>query len=187
MINVPRKFELTLLAVTAIALALWVLPTPAPLVLVASLAAAVLHAARLWMWHPRVTLKRPILWILHASYAWLPIGFALLALAQLGWVNPSLAVHALAVGVIGGLIIGMVTRTARGHTGRPLQASRGEVAAYALVMLAAVLRVLVPAVQPGWYAYALEGAACLWAIAFAIYLFIYTPWLTRTRLDGKDG
>lgn len=186
-INVPRKFELTLLAVTAIALALWVLPTPAPLVLVASLAAAVLHAARLWMWHPQVTLKRPILWILHASYAWLPIGFALLALAQLGWVNPSLAVHALAVGVIGGLIIGMVTRTARGHTGRPLQASRGEVAAYALVMLAAVLRVLVPAVQPGWYAYALEGAACLWAIAFGIYLFIYTPWLTRTRLDGKDG
>ena len=186
-INVPRKFELTLLAVTAIALALWVLPTPAPLVLAASLAAAVLHAARLWMWHPQVTFKRPILWILHASYAWLPIGFALLALAQLGWVNPSLAVHALAVGVIGGLIIGMVTRTARGHTGRPLQASRGEVAAYALVMLAAVLRVLVPAVQPGWYAYALEGAACLWAIAFAIYLFIYTPWLTRTRLDGKDG
>lgn len=186
-INVPRKFELTLLAVTAIALALWVLPTPAPLVLVASLAAAVLHAARLWMWHPQVTFKRPILWILHASYAWLPIGFALLALAQLGWVNPSLAVHALAVGVIGGLIIGMVTRTARGHTGRPLQASRGEVAAYALVMLAAVLRVLVPAVQPGWYAYALEGAACLWAIAFGIYLFIYTPWLTRTRLDGKDG
>ena len=110
-INVPRKFELTLLAVTAIALALWVLPTPAPLVLVASLAAAVLHAARLWMWHPRVTLKRPILWILHASYAWLPVGFALLALAQLGWANPSLAVHALAVGVIGGLIIGMVTRT----------------------------------------------------------------------------
>lgn len=186
-INVPRKFELTLLAVTALTLALWVLSAPAPVVLLASLAAAVLHAVRLWLWHPRVTLKRPILWILHASYAWLPIGFALLALAQLGWVNPSLAVHAFAVGVIGGLIIGMVTRTARGHTGRPLQASRGEAAAYGLVMLAAVLRVLVPAVQPGWYPYALEGAACLWAIAFAIYLFIYTPWLTRTRLDGKDG
>ena len=49
------------------------------------------------------------------------------------------------------------------------------------------MRVLVPAVQPAWYAYALEGAACLWAIAFAIYLVIYTPWLMRTRLDGKDG
>lgn len=186
-INIPRKFELSLLAVTAVALALWVLAAPAPVVLVASLVAAVLHAVRLWMWHPLVTLKRPILWILHASYAWLPIGFVLLALAQLGWVAQSLAVHAFAVGVIGGLVIGMVTRTARGHTGRPLQASRGEVVAYGLVMLAAVLRVLVPAVQPGWYPYALEGAACLWAIAFAIYLVIYTPWLMRTRLDGKDG
>jgi len=139
------------------------------------------------MWHPQVTLRRPILWILHASYAWLPVGFVLLALAQLGWVAQSLAVHAFAVGVIGGLIIGMVTRTARGHTGRPLEASRGEVAAYALVMAAAVLRVLVPAVRPEWYAHALEAAAGLWAIAFAIYLVIYTPWLLRTRLDGKDG
>jgi len=186
-INMPRKFELSLLAVTAVALALWVFAAPAPVVLVASLAAGVMHAVRLWKWHPQVTFKRPILWILHASYAWLPLGFVLLALAQLGWVVPSLAVHAFAVGVIGGLIIGMVTRTARGHTGRPLQPSHGEVVAYALVMLAAVLRVLVPAVQPAWYAYALEGAACLWAIAFAIYLVIYTPWLMRTRLDGKDG
>ena len=186
-IDVPRKFELSLLAVTAVALALWVLAAPAPMVLAASLAAAVLHAVRLWMWHLQVTLRRPILWILHASYAWLPVGFVLLALAQLGWVAPSLAVHAFAVGVIGGLIIGMVTRTARGHTGRPLQASRGEVAAYALVMAAAVLRVLVPAVRPDWYAHALEAAAGLWAIAFAVYLVIYTPWLLRTRLDGKDG
>ena len=46
---------------------------------------------------------------------WLPVGFALLALAQLGWSQlSSLAIAALAVGVIGSLIIGMVTRTARG-------------------------------------------------------------------------
>ena len=186
-IQMPRSLELSVLGVTAVALALWVFAAPAALVAVASAAAAVLHAVRLWMWHPQVTLRRPILWVLHASYAWLPLGFALLALAQGGWVPLSLAVHAFGVGVIGGLIIGMVTRTARGHTGRPLQAGRGEVAAYALVLAAAVLRVLVPALQPGWYAYALEAAACLWALAFALYLFIYTPWLTRTRLDGKDG
>jgi len=183
-IQMPRSLELSVLGVTAVALALWVFAAPAALVAVASAAAAALHAVRLWMWHPQVTLGRPILWVLHASYAWLPLGFALLALAQGGWVQLSLAVHAFGVGVIGGLIIGMVTRTARGHTGRPLQAGRGEVAAYALVLAAAVLRVLVPALQPGWYAYALEAAACLWALAFAIYLFIYTPWLTRTRLDG---
>ncbi|WP_313078948.1 NnrS family protein [Pulveribacter sp.] len=185
--NIPRRFELSLLAVTAVALLLWVCSAPAALVAAASAAAAVMHAVRLALWKPWVTLRRPILWILHASYAWMPVGLALLAAAQLGWLPTSLAVHALAVGVVGGLIIGMLTRTARGHTGRPLQASRAEVLAYALVMAAAVLRVLVPAVHPQWYAGALHGAACLWAAAFAIYVVIYTPWLMRTRLDGKDG
>lgn len=186
-IAVPRALEWTLLAVTALALALWVFAAPGPLTMLACAGAAVLHAVRLGLWRPWVTFKRPILWILHASYAWLPIGFALLALAQGGWVAASLAVHAFTVGAIGGLIIGMVTRTARGHTARPLQASRTEVLAYALVMAAAVLRVLVPAVVPAWYPQALAWAAGLWAVAFALYLLLYTPWLLRSRLDGKDG
>ena len=186
-INTSRRFELTLLAVTGLALLLWACAAPAPLAGAALASAAVLHAVRLAGWKPWVTVRRPILWILHLSYAWLPVGFLLLALAQFGWLAPSLGVHALGVGVVGGLIIGMVTRTARGHTGRPLQPSRWEVAAYALVMLAAAARVLVPALHPAWYLPALEAAACMWALAFAIYLVIYTPWLSRTRLDGKDG
>jgi uncharacterized protein involved in response to NO len=24
-------------------------------------------------------------------------------------------------------------------------------------------------------------------VAFTIYIFIYAPWLTQTRIDGKDG
>jgi len=186
-IRVPKWFEPWLLGVTALALALWVLAVPGWLTAAVCLLAAGFHVVRLWRWQPRVTLTRPILWILHLSCAWFPVAFVLLALAQWGWVAPSLAVHALGVGVIGGLIIGMVTRTARGHTGRPLQASKGEILAYVLVMAAAVLRALVPAVAPGWYVPALGWAAGLWGLAFAIYLVIYTPWLSRTRLDGKDG
>jgi uncharacterized protein involved in response to NO len=34
---------------------------------------------------------------------------------------------------------------------------------------------------------ALVGAAIAWAVAFAIYAFIYAPWLAGTRADGKDG
>ena len=82
---------------------------------------------------------------------------------------------------------GMMTRTARGHTGRPLQASRAEVLAYALVLGAAALRVLLPIVAPQWFMQALAAAALAWGLAFAIYLLIYAPWLTSTRLDGKDG
>ncbi len=186
-INMPRPFEWSVLAATGLALALWVFGAPAGITGVLCALAAVLQAARLAMWKPQVTLTRPILWILHGAYAWLPIGFALLAAAQAGWLPLSLAVHAFAVGTVGGLIIGMITRTARGHTGRPLKTTWGETLAYALVLLAAVVRVGVPAVVPALYARALELAAGMWGLAFLIYLVIYVPWLTRTRLDGKDG
>lgn len=186
-IQVSRRFELTLLAVTAVALALWVLGAPAWLVLPASALSAALHALRLWKWHPRVTLRRPILWILHFSYAWMPVGFALLALAQPGWVAPSLAVHAFGVGVIGGLIIGMITRTALGHTGRMLVAGRSETTMYALVQIAALLRVFGPLIAPQWTVRFVETSSVLWSAAFLLYLVVYWPRLSRPRIDGQDG
>ncbi len=175
------------LGLTAVGLALWVLaPAGLPTLVVLGLASA-LHLKRCLGWQPWITRDRPLLWILHASYAWIPVGLALLALAQMGWVPVSAGVHALGVGATGGLIIGMVTRTARGHTGRPLVASKAEVLAYALVMAAAVLRVLLPLVAPALYVFALVTAAMAWSVAFGIYLWVFTPWLVRTRLDGKDG
>jgi uncharacterized protein involved in response to NO len=97
----------------------------------------------------------------------------------------SAGVHALAVGATAGLIIGMITRTARGHTGRTLQASRPEIAAYGLVMAAAAIRVFLPMLLPAQVAWIL--AALAWGIAFGMYLFVFAPWLTRPRVDGKDG
>lgn len=175
------------LGLTAVGLVLWVLaPAGLPTLVVLGLASA-LHLKRCLGWQPGITRDRPLLWILHASYAWIPVGLALLALAQMGWVPVSAGVHALGVGATGGLIIGMVTRTARGHTGRPLVASKAEVLAYALVMAAAVLRVVLPLVAPALYVFALLTAAMAWSVAFGIYLWVFAPWLVRTRLDGKDG
>ncbi len=172
---------------TALGLGLWVL-APAGVAGSAVLAlASVLHIKRLLGWRSALTLRRPILWILHAAYAWIPVGLGLLALAQIGLIPASTGVHALAVGATGGLIIGMITRTARGHTGRPLTVSRAEVLAYALVMSAALLRVVLPLAVPALYGMALVGAAVAWSVAFLIYLWVFTPWLMRTRLDGKDG
>lgn len=182
----PRVEQATL-ALSALALLGWVVAAPAALTAAACALAAAAHLLRQWGWQPWVTRGRPILWILHAAYVGLPIGFVLLALAQFGLLSASLGLHALAVGTTGGLIIGMMTRTARGHTGRPLQASRAEVLAYALVLGAAALRVLLPIVAPQWFMQALAAAALAWGLAFAIYLLIYAPWLTSTRLDGKDG
>lgn len=182
----PKLERITLL-LTALGLALWVFAPPGWVTLVALASAAGLHLHRLWQWQPLVTRARPILWILHAAYAWIPLGLGLLALAQIAVVPVAAGLHALAVGATGGLIIGMITRTARGHTGRPLKVSGPEVTAYALVMIAAVLRVLLPLVSPDLLPLSLVGAALAWTVAFTIYLVIYTPWLMQTRLDGQDG
>jgi uncharacterized protein involved in response to NO len=186
-LQVPRRLEAATLTSTAVALALWVLAPQGPVTAVAFIGAAALHGLRLWLWRPLRTRVRPILWVLHLAYAWLPIGFVLLALAQMGTVSVSAGVHALAVGATGGLIIGMITRTARGHTGRPLRASRLEVAAYGLVTGAAVLRVAMPLVLPQQQTLWWVVAAMTWSAAFGLYLIVFTPWLLTTRLDGKDG
>ena len=179
--------ERVTLGATGLGLALWVLAPPSGVTMGALVLASGLHVNRLRGWQPALTVKRPILWILHLSYAWIPLGLGLLALAQIDWVSVSAAVHALAVGAMGGIIIGMITRTARGHTGRPLQVTKAEVLAYALVMTAAVLRSLLPLLVPALYTVSLIVAAVAWSAAFLIYLWIFTPWLMSTRLDGKDG
>jgi uncharacterized protein involved in response to NO len=81
----------------------------------------------------------------------------------------------------------MITRTARGHTGRPLQPTRREAVAYALVMAAALLRVGVPLLWPAAYAPALLIAGGAWIAAFMLYLSLYGPWLCSPRVDGQDG
>ena len=186
-LKVPRALELVTLGTTALGLALWVLAPPQAFTAIVLAAAALLHARRLWQWQPLRTRARPILWVLHAAYAWLPIGLALLALSQIGVVGVSAGIHALAVGTTGGLIIGMMTRTARGHTGRPLKVSRLEVAAYLLVAGAAITRVVLPLLAPQHLVVWLVSAAAAWALAFGLYLFVFAPWLVTARLDGKDG
>jgi uncharacterized protein involved in response to NO len=152
-----------------------------------ALTAAALHLARQAGWAPLATRGRPILWILHLSHAWIPVGLLLLALGALGMVPANAAVHAFGAGAIGGLIIGMITRTALGHTGRPLAAGRAETIAYVLVHCAAGLRVLA-ALAPGLGYEALLGASGLcWAGAFLVYFATYLPRLASPRIDGKPG
>lgn len=183
--------ERATLSSTALALALWVVAPSGAIWVVAGGAAcalaAALHNVRQWHWQPVETRGRPILWSLHAAYAWIAIGLGLLALAPFGRIGVSAGVHALAVGATGGLIVGMITGTARGHTGRPLKASKAEVLAYGLVMAAAALRVWGPLAMPQWLPHLLVGAAPAWCAAFAIFSVVYVPWLISMRRDGKDG
>jgi uncharacterized protein involved in response to NO len=167
-----------------LALDLMGLSMPAAIV---CLIAAAFHAARLALWAPWATRARPILWILHLSYAWIAVHLVLRGLAGFDLVAPGLATHALTVGAIGGLTLGMMTRTARGHTARPLQVGAAEVAAYGLVHAAAAVRVFAPFVLPEAFVATIVASAALWCAAFTLFTVVYFPILSRPRLDGQPG
>lgn len=152
-----------------------------------ALVAAIAHGVRLGMWQPWRTLGAPLVWVLHAAYAWIVVHLLLRAGVAVGLVVESLATHALTVGGIGALTLGMMTRTARGHTARPLKADGFEAVAYGLVLAAAVVRVLGPLAMPSLHLTFVQASAILWAAAFGLYVVRYWPILSRPRLDGKPG
>jgi uncharacterized protein involved in response to NO len=149
--------------------------------------AALAHLLRWLLWRPWQTLRVPLVWVLHAAYLWVPLHLALRAVAAQGWAAPSVATHALTAGAIGGMVIGMMTRTARGHTARPLRADRVDVACFALVLLGAAVRVAGPPLAPALTVGSVLLSALLWSAGFALYAVRYWPVLTRARLDGKAG
>jgi len=163
------------------------LAAPAALIALIALVAALAHSARLYLWQPWRTLRTPLVWVLHAAYAWIVVYLVLRALAALGLVAEPLALHALTIGAIGGMTLGMMTRTARGHTGRPLVADGYEIAAYLLVLCAALIRVFGGMIFPGAYLGTLIGSGIFWSLPFALYAIRYWPVLSRARLDGKPG
>ena len=173
------------LALTALAALAWVAHVPGPLTGALAVAAAVAQATRALGWMPHVTLRKPILWILHLSYAWIPVGMFMLGLAAWGMTTSSAAFHVLTIGSMAGLIIGMITRTALGHTGRPLTAGNSELAMYVLIQLGVIARMLAAAnlMRPEM----LVAAAACWSAAFVLYVVVYAPYLMSPRVDGRDG
>lgn len=182
----PKRAMLAAACMAAAGIA-WLAGAPGALTAPLSLAAGALSLASLLAWQPQRTLRVPLLWILHLSYAWIGIGFALLAVASLGWLPASAAFHALAVGSMAGLIIGMMTRTTLGHTGRPLKAGRAEAWMYWLIQLGALARLLAAAGPGALYVPALLAAGLCWSLAFALFALVYAPRLWRARVDGREG
>ncbi|HEX7972599.1 MAG TPA: NnrS family protein [Thiobacillus sp.] len=153
----------------------------------AAIAAAV-HGIRLAGWYTRKFWAVPLLWILHLGYAWIALGFALLALSAAGLdAAAGSALHAFTAGGIGVLTLGMMARVALGHTGRLLEPALPMTWAFVAINLAALIRVVTPLFFPAGYALGMAVASLMWLAAFGLFAAIYTPILLRPRVDGKPG
>ena len=150
--------------------------------------AATLLALQLAQWRGLHTSRVPLLWVLHLGYAWLPVCLALKAAWLLGApIGGANWLHALTVGGFATMILGVMSRASLGHTGRPLVAPPGAVAAYILITGAAIARVFVPLLGPAAAALAPTLAGVLWTLAFGLFVLTYAPILMRPRADGGPG
>jgi uncharacterized protein involved in response to NO len=150
--------------------------------------AALAQVLRLLQWRSLHTLREPMVWVLHAAYAWLPLGLALKCAALLwGFAASAFWLHALTVGVMSTMILGVMTRVALSHTGRPMRIGTLTTAAYMLLLLAGLMRVFgleLPGID---YVAVIVLSAVFWSAAFLIFLFVYAPMLWLPRTDGRAG
>lgn len=153
-----------------------------------ALALCALHALRLYGWFTRGILRYPLLWGLHAAYAFMVAGFALYAAGVRFEVSPFLSVHAFAVGGIGLVTLAMMARVALGHTGRNVhQPPRTVKYALLALILAVVLRVFFPLLDMAHYRPWIALSQLFWILAFSAFLWTYLPFLVKSRVDGQPG
>ena len=165
------------------ALVAWV-AAPAHLVTgVLCLLAGVAQAIRLARWSGLHTGGEALVWVLHAGYAFVPLGFLVAAAGVLwpgaGTVMGTGAQHVWMAGAIGLMTLAIMTRASLGHAGRPLHAGRAVTALYLLLILSVLAR-FVAGVMPGNMGL-LHLAAAAWIAAFGGFAILYWRILTCPR------
>ena len=179
------RYDAVTLTVTLMALLTWTVASGSPVAGGLFALAAVLHLVRLVRWAGHRTGAEPLLLILHVGYAWLPVGYGLLAVSMLANLLPeTVALHALTAGAIGTMIAAVSSRAILGHTGRPLHAGPGTVALYALIVIGATLRILASFFPDQYGAWVLV-AGILWASGYALFALIYGPMLLRPAVSAS--
>jgi len=155
---------------------------------IVALIAAVLHFIRLLGWYGKGVWRVPLLWVLVLAYGWIVVGLFLMALAMAGVLSTSLALHALTIGGIGLMTIGMMVRVSMGHSGRELYAPAMMASAFVAINFAVVVRVFLPMMLPAKaYPLLVLISALIWAISFSVFVLKMSPIYFSPRVDGRPG
>ena len=173
------RFDMLTIGVSALALLAWIMVPAHAVTGALLLLAGLLQAVRLARWAGDRTVADRLVLVLHVGYAFVPIGFFLMGLSA--WsdrVPPSAGIHAWTAGAIGLMTLAVMTRATLGHTGQPLQAGRATQTIYALVLMAALLRI--GASFTGSMAL-IELAVVIWVAGFAGFVMLYGPLLVNRK------
>jgi len=164
------------------------MPLQGPVLGLLFLLAALTNLWRLSQWKSWLTLKLPLVWVLHSACLWIIIGFGLKACIYFGMdIWATAATHVLTVGGLGVMTLGFMARVALGHTGRPMVVGWPMTVAFVALNLAVGLRAILILVLPEHFLRLAEMAGLMWFVAFGLFLWVYVPILIGPRADGRPG
>lgn len=153
-----------------------------------ALLAAGIHFIRLAGWYSKAVWQVPLLWVLVVAYGWIVVGLFLMSLSMAGLLSTSLALHALTIGGIGLMTMGMMVRVSMGHSGRELYAPALMAASFAALNFAVVFRVILPVILPAeHYPSLVLISAIIWVISFSVFVLKMSPIYFSPRADGRPG
>jgi len=179
------RFDQAVLLVSVIAMVSWV-ANPAWIGTAAlMLFAGAAQTLRIARWAGHRTWPDRLVLILHIGYAFVPLGFVMLAAHVFvpRFISISAAMHAWTTGAVGTMTLAIMTRASLGHTGHVLAAGALTHGIYAAVVMAAVLRIAA-AVLPDATTVLLQAAGAAWVAAFWMFAAGYGPLLLRSRRIG---
>ncbi|PSH61998.1 short-chain dehydrogenase [Phyllobacterium brassicacearum] len=165
--------------------ALWTFWPESKLTGIAALAAATLHSVRLMRWRGWTTHPEKLLLVLHAAYLFVPLSFIGMAAGATGLIDQISVLHLLTIGSIACMMLAVMTRVSRGHTGRLLTSSARTNATYLAIIAAAIIRPLAN-VFPATYQVMVSVAGVLWIVAFGLFLLEYAPMLTHAKRGARS-
>jgi uncharacterized protein involved in response to NO len=183
------RFDAIAMALAALALAAWVLAPYSHATGFLALAAGFGSLGRLSRWRGLAARRDALVFVLHTGFGLAGLGFLVAAAsAFMPAVIPyDAVVHTWAVGAAGLMTLAMMTRATLGHSGRALVASPATKATYVLILVALILRLMLP-LLPELQTLLLYAAASAWAAAFATFLFGYWALLAhRLRVAPRPS
>jgi uncharacterized protein involved in response to NO len=173
------RIERVVLGVTGLALAAWIAAPAQPVTGALMVVAGVLQAVRLAHRAGGGTRADPLMLVLHAGYAFVPLGFVLIgASTWFAAVPASAGIDAWTGGAIGLMTLAVMIRATLGHTGQPLQAGAATRVIYICVLAAALLRIVAAFTGS---TILLEYAGMAWIAGFSCFVLLYGSLLATHR------
>jgi len=174
-----QRLDKVVLGISVMALLAW---TAYPFAIASGLMltlTAVLHMIRLIRWQGHRTAAEPLIWMLHAAYAFIPIGALALGLhivADAPLVSGPQ--HLWLAGAIGAMTLAVMTRATLGHTGQPLTATPATLAIFLALFASVAARVFSDSLHSTLL---IHLSGILWLAAFGGFALAYGPHLLRRK------